>query len=225
MTTDGSTSTPFIVNPTQNTMTEAESTASSSLPLSRERILEATWFCLHEWGYDTTTIRKIAGQLDCSVGSIYRYFADKHELLLAVTQRVLIPVVDLLEAGGDFEPSVSLYSQRSRANEEAYRLMFWLAGLPTKDEKRRKTLQALAASDGQTTPDAEQADDSHLPEVVETIISHWARQLGDAQLARQGWALLHGAVMCGQSAESVVLLLGKLKQGRASQNSEDVTLL
>lgn len=224
MTTDGSTSTPFIVNPTQNTVAEAESAASSSLPLSRERILEATWFCLHEWGYDTTTIRKIAGQLDCSVGSIYRYFADKHELLLAVTQRVLNPVVDLLEAGGDFEPSVSLYSQRSRANEEAYRLMFWLAGLPTKDEKRRKTLQTLAASDGQAAPEAG-SDSANLPEVVESIINHWARQLGDPQLARQGWALLHGAVMCGQSAESVVLLLGKLKQGRASQNSEDVTLL
>jgi AcrR family transcriptional regulator len=198
-----------------------EQAASSSLPLSRERILEATWFCLHEWGYDTTTIRKIAGQLDCSVGSIYRYFADKHELLLAVTQRVLIPVVDLLEAGGDFEPSISLYSQRSRANEEAYRLMFWLAGLPTKDQKQRK---AAAADAAMGMPEAAE-DSAKLPDVVETIISHWAGQLGDAQLARQGWALLHGSVMCGQSAESVVLMLGKLKREPAASSNEDVTLL
>ena len=60
--------------------------------LSRDQILDATGRCLASRGYDATTIRTIAGVLDCAVGSIYRYFRDKRELLLSGRGPVLIGV-------------------------------------------------------------------------------------------------------------------------------------
>ncbi len=55
----------------------APSSSSPSSPLSQDGILDATEACLQEHGYDGTTIRRIAGRLECAVGTIYRHFTDK----------------------------------------------------------------------------------------------------------------------------------------------------
>src|SRR4051812_46315046 len=98
-----------------------------AVQLSREQILAATSQCLQKEGYDATTIRKIASLLNCAVGSIYRYFRDKHELLSIVTQQVLDPVVAATESGSSMEGSVRLYHRIVTQSPESYRLMFWLA--------------------------------------------------------------------------------------------------
>jgi len=100
--------------------------------LSREQILAAAGECFAQAGYDGTTIRAIAGKLDCSVGSIYRYFADKRQLLLALAERAMRPVLENLEDGGSFEQSRQRYIELAAGNGELYRLQFWLAadGLP-----------------------------------------------------------------------------------------------
>lgn len=95
--------------------------------LSREQILLATARCLRESGYDATTIRRIAADLDCAVGSIYRYYKDKHELLSAVTQRALEPVAALSESA-PVEDSARAYHAAAMSEPETYRLMFWLGG-------------------------------------------------------------------------------------------------
>jgi AcrR family transcriptional regulator len=162
--------------------------------LSREQILKATAQCLAEHGYDGTTIRRIAATLNCAVGSIYRYFTDKRELLFVVTQQMLDPVLVLLDAGATFEQTVLGYHQRASANPAAYRLMFWLAAVQDENPAARQ----LEGSPIPTPP---------IPPVVQKIIAGWSGMLGDAALAHRCWALLHGSLVIGQAGETTAVML------------------
>ncbi len=143
--------------------------------LSRAQILDATAECLDEAGYDGTTIRMIARRLDCAVGSIYRYFTDKRELLDAVVQQRFEPVIEALEAGDDHETTADLYHQAATTRPEQYRLMFWLAAVGR-------------------TPDQPAA----VPGVVQRILDGWAEQLGSERDAHCRWAVIHGGIMLGR---------------------------
>ncbi|MCC6579661.1 MAG: TetR/AcrR family transcriptional regulator [Phycisphaeraceae bacterium] len=163
-----------------------EAPASSQTTLNREQILEATFHCLIEDGYDATTIRRIAKRLGCAIGSIYRYFTDKRQLLYAVTQELLEPVAKMVELGASFEQTVAQYSNVAANDGEAYRLMFWLA--------------CHDPSEGEGV----------LPPVVRRIVAGWGRQLGDVRRAHQCWAMLHGAIILGASAQEAAAWLSDL---------------
>ncbi len=145
--------------------------------LSREQILDATAACLHDLGYDGTTIRRIAKQLDCAVGSIYRYFDDKRALLAAVVQRRFDPVLQRIERGAPVDAVANFYAQIAVEQPELYRLMFWLSCL------------------GHTT----QANT--LPLVIQKVIDGWAKQLDDRPAAEAYWNQLHGEIMQGRRDE------------------------
>ena len=149
--------------------------ASQPTHLSRAQIMDVTARCLSEKGYDGTTIRQIASMLDCAVGSIYRYFRDKRELLDAVTQQNLLPVTQLIDAGGSLEQSFVLYHQRATHDVSAYQLMFWLS--------------AVQAPKAVTQP--------IVPGVISRIVAGWAAQLNDASLAQECWATLHASIVAG----------------------------
>lgn len=163
-----------------------------TVQLSREQILAATSRCLQQEGYDATTIRKIASLLNCAVGSIYRYFRDKHELLSIVTQQVLEPVVAATESGATLAQSARLYHQVVQASPEAYRLMFWLA--------------CQAPLDAQEAAQ-EAAGHARLPRVIRRIIDGWAAQ-SDARAAERNWSLLHGLVLVGRDADACIAAMG-----------------
>jgi AcrR family transcriptional regulator len=146
--------------------------------LSRTQILEATFFCLREEGYEATTIRRIAKRLDCAIGSIYRYFKDKRDLLSAVTQELLQPVVVGLENGSPIDRSIGMYCRLATGDAEAYRLMFWLA--------------------------CKSQFDTDLPEVVKAVISHWGKQLGDESKAASLWAMLHGLIILNRPEDQIL---------------------
>ena len=152
--------------------------SNTPVQLSRAQILEATFFCLREEGYEATTIRRIAKRLDCAIGSIYRYFRDKRDLLSAVTQELLQPVVVGLENGTPIDRSVGMYCRLATGDAEAYRLMFWLA------------------CKGQYNTD--------LPEVVKTIIEGWTQQIGDVERASSLWALLHGLIILSRPEDQIL---------------------
>lgn len=139
--------------------------------LSRSQILLAADRVLAEAGYDGTTIRRIAGELDCAVGSIYRYFVDKRELLGAVVQRRFEPLAQRLEAGEPSAVAARAYVDLARAQPQYYHLMFWLAAVA---QPRRPA----------------------IPAVVRRMILAWSEQLGGAD-AEQLWMRLHGAVTLG----------------------------
>jgi AcrR family transcriptional regulator len=54
---------------------------------TREHILEAAERILQEHGLAACTTRAIAETAGCAEGSIYRYFADKHDLFIEVVKR------------------------------------------------------------------------------------------------------------------------------------------
>ncbi len=144
--------------------------------LSRAQILHATAICLAEAGYDGTTIRRIARELGCAVGSIYRYFDDKRSLLDAVTQARFEPVAQVAEVSA--ERSAALYAHAAADEPQQYRLMFWLA----------------SAGDHQEAPG--------VPDVIQRIITAWETQMGDRRKAERFWSQLHGRIMLGEVGPS-----------------------
>lgn len=173
--------------------------------LNRAQILDATDQLLRETGYDATTIRRIAAELDCAVGTIYRYFTDKRELLGLVTQRVLEPVAQLLEAGGAFEASVQLYHQRASQHAQMYALMFWLSSQhhATEFAVPRQSLEV-----GQKLT-VKRQDHPQLPPVVQRIIDAWTQRLG-SESARQCWLILHGSIAAGVQAPQTLELMQRV---------------
>lgn len=177
-----------------------------SPPLSRDRILDATEACLRERGYDGTTIRSIAGRLECAVGTIYRHFKDKRTLLDAVTQRRFEPVAERVEQGAPLQESATLYMRTASAEPQQYRLMFWLASVGER-----------------TVPG--------VPGVVQRILGGWSEQLGDAARAERFWAQLHGTLMLGHNRRPELIPAEALPAADASVNGasraadEDMTLL
>ena len=151
--------------------------------LDRNQILDATARVLREKGYDGTTIRTIAKQLDCAVGSIYRYFKDKRELLDAVCQRRFDAVAEHAELGSPMSKTVLMYARIAAEQPEQYRLMFWLASI------------------------GKQQQSEALPAIVRRVLAGWTESLQDQAKARQTWATLHGSIGLGLSPEQTLTLL------------------
>lgn len=172
-------------NPVEETIHAASPRrpASSNQPqLSQAQILGATAECLHEHGYDGTTIRRIAGRLGCAVGSIYRYCDDKRTLLSIVTQRRFDPVLQAIDDHRPVVQSVRLYAQIATEAAEQYRLMFWLASFV----------------------EPEEGGSRQIPPVVTRIIDGWSRQVGDPRAAQRLWAQLHGGLALSLPIETLV---------------------
>lgn len=183
--------------------------AGSPTQLSREQILDATLQCLCEKGYDATTIRQIASRLGCAIGSIYRYYRDKHDLLSCVTQRPFEAVAHAAEANESFPAVARMYSKLAAAEAQSYVLMFWLA-----NQKRKDAEQAQTAFE--------------LPDVIRRIISAWSMQMGTRQAALSRWSVLHGAVTAGADALAMLTAMDLMTTGHASaiaSNSGDDSLM
>jgi AcrR family transcriptional regulator len=54
-----------------------------------EGFIDAALEVLLEEGYDALTVGKVAQRIGCAVGAMYRYFASKDELMVAVQRRVI----------------------------------------------------------------------------------------------------------------------------------------
>jgi AcrR family transcriptional regulator len=172
--------------------------------LSRNHILHATAVCLRRDGYDADTIRRIAGELSCSVGSIYRYFQDKRELLFTVAQLALEPVAQLAESGGDLAASIRGYHAAAAGDPSLYRLMFWLAAM---DGRRAELADANGEGSPAPTPAPVPVSIAPLPPVVERIIAAWTLPLRDAGAAKRCWIILHGGLMLGLDAGACLAMV------------------
>lgn len=144
--------------------------------LSREQILSATDACLTQLSYDGTTIRKIAGRLDCAVGSIYRYFKDKRDLLAAVTQQRFEPIAEAIERGEPIAQTSQQYTRTAQAEPEQYCLMFWITSVG----RNRHGV---------------------LPPIIARILDGWTKQIGNRAEAELQWSRVHGSLMLGIAVE------------------------
>ncbi|QQE11891.1 TetR/AcrR family transcriptional regulator [Planctomycetota bacterium] len=160
---------------------QTASAAPTKVPanLSRGQILDATLSCLLESGYDGTTIRKIAKRLDCAVGSIYRYFKDKRELLDAVLQRRFEPVLEQLEVHHTVRPSVSAYVRIAMEEPTLYQLMFWIASDP-------------------------EAKVPQIPGVIGEVIDAWGDRFTQEDFGKVFWAKLHGTILVNSGLDDVI---------------------
>lgn len=163
--------------------------------LDRSQILDATARVLREKGYDGTTIRTIAKQLDCAVGSIYRYFKDKRQLLDAVCQRRFDAVAEHAELRSPVSKTVLMYARVAAEQPEQYRLMFWLASI------------------------GKQQQSEALPAIVRRILAGWTESMHDQAKARRTWATLHGAVNLGLAPEQILTLLDLTDEGGDLSNA------
>lgn len=165
-------------NPPRTTPGSGGSGGSGAF-LSCEHILEATEACFADAGYDGTTIRAIATRLGCSVGSIYRYFTDKRDLLRACAARAFGPVARYLDAEAvSFDESLRMYLQLAAKFPQMYRLMFW-----------------LECVDNPTT--------AGPPRAIAALLDGWAKLLDDRAVAESAWATTHGLIMMGLSTEQI----------------------
>lgn len=57
--------------------------------LQRDRILQAAQRCFVEHGFHAASMASIAATADMSAGLIYRYFASKNEIIVAIIERQL----------------------------------------------------------------------------------------------------------------------------------------
>lgn len=178
------------------TPTEHAAPVKTPTCLDRSQILDATARVLREKGYDGTTIRTIAKQLDCAVGSIYRYFKDKRQLLDAVCQRRFDAVAEHAELRSSMTKTVLMYARVAAEQPEQYRLMFWLASI------------------------GKQQQSEALPTIVRRIIAGWTESMHDQAKARRTWATLHGAINLGLSPEQIVTLLDLADEGEAASASD-----
>ena len=173
---------------------EIDSKTASATHLSRDQILSATAQCLRDFGYDATTIRKIASILRCAVGSIYRYFHDKRELLSEVSQQQMQPVVEYLKEGGSFDQSVRIYLQRASDDPKTYRLMFWLACIGPELQSAHEN-----------TPNA-----CSLPDIIQQIVHAWGQLLDYPDRAKECWGIVHGGLLLGHTHEQIVARIKEL---------------
>lgn len=99
----------------------------------RRRILESAKKLFLDLGYEKTSIRGIAEDIEYSPATIYLYFKDKNELLFALHQEAFVEFAKTFEKVAHiqdpFERLVTLgheYLSFAFANPELYELMFLL---------------------------------------------------------------------------------------------------
>src|SRR5687768_14097475 len=98
----------------------------------RERIIDAARKLFVTEGYDKTTLRRIAEDIEYTPGAIYAYFKDKDSILYAVHERGFVELGRRLAStvAGAANPRDALervgreYIAFARDNPEMYDLMF-----------------------------------------------------------------------------------------------------
>lgn len=124
--------------------------ASASKPrrraqgLNRENILEACLHLAEGAATDTLSFRKIGKELGADPTALYRHFADKDELLLALADRVLDMGMDGYEEVASWEQSLQELLLRARASFLRYPSVATLAALRvTRQEGEIKFVEAM----------------------------------------------------------------------------------
>ena len=123
----------------------------------REEILQAAKELFLEYGYDSTTIRRIADRVGISAPALYLYFKDKEALMLALCDQTF---GHLLEAISEIERTVEdplerirrfgeAYARFGLSHPDEYRLVFLGANIP---ESMRKVGHRAATDDPTRCP-------------------------------------------------------------------------
>ena len=84
-------------------------TASGKADLQRDRILHAAQCCFIEHGFHAASMASIAATAEMSAGLIYRYFASKNEIIVAIIDRQLALLrAELAQLDGSVDRATAL---------------------------------------------------------------------------------------------------------------------
>ena len=90
------------------------------LEARRAEILDAAWRCLADKGYHQTTMQDVCEESGLSYGAIYRYFASKEDILIAIFERIAEEEkIDVSDEEIDRE--VEALAKQSKQTSEAIR--------------------------------------------------------------------------------------------------------
>ncbi len=136
-----------------------------SLAKRQREIVAAARALLAAEGADAVTVARIAGALGIKAPSLYKHFAGKRAIELALIEQGLGELAEAMEAAGDgLGDLAAAYRAFARANPALYGLMS--DGAPTREH---------VALEGRVT-------------------APLVRAVGDRDLARAVWGFLHGLV-------------------------------
>jgi AcrR family transcriptional regulator len=164
-------------------------------------IVEAALEILLEEGYEALTIARVAERVEYAVGALYRYFASKDELLVAVQERVLDTVrADLDQALAKIDEDLV----RSRTTTPARAALLRLLAVPLVHERiavEQPTFFALLSL-SVATPKALVATEKAQPSLTALVTLN----LAVARLFEE--AAASGALEPGVAARRAVVLWG-----------------
>lgn len=156
----------------------------------KRRILESAKKLFLDLGYEKTSIRGIAEDIEYSPATIYLYFKDKNELLFALHQEAFIEFAKTFEKVAfivdPFERLEKLgeeYLRFAFANPELYELMFLLTAPMESLEIKDKVWE-----DGQNVYMALEAL------IAECQAAGHFKEANIPQLSMMIWATVHGLV-------------------------------
>lgn len=161
---------------------------------TRRRILTAAIRCVAEGGYSQATIREIARAAEVTSGSLYNYFATKHDLLKATAQSIEDLTLPRLRAAAQRENSV--VDRLDALLDESDRLM--------------REFPYLAAFERAMRAESGVAADRAGVQVIRVLI---AEIIADAHT--------DGSLAADVDADSVVDVLFALARGLTEQNTRE----
>ncbi|GAB4522263.1 MAG: TetR/AcrR family transcriptional regulator [Roseibium sp.] len=155
---------------------------------TRRRVLEAALAIMGDKGIEAVQIREVASRAGCSVGSVYKHFSDRDELLVAVNTRTLADIrTTLTDAVGSKAAPLSrlkilarTYLDYAAANTNAWRGLF-----------------AHHLPDGRDMPDDHRIENVRLLSLIADALRELVPALDDEQLAtrtRTCFGAMHGLV-------------------------------
>lgn len=154
----------------------------------RAELVAAAHALVREEGYDGLTIRKLATKVGYAPMSVYSYFADKHEILMALAEDAFVNLARRMRQNQPADPieairaALSEYAEFGLDNPNEYRTVFMT-------EKPKPPVEETFAQMQRENP-AYQI----IVERVEACIAA-GKLKGDARaIATMLWTVAHGAI-------------------------------
>jgi len=172
------------------------------LDAQRETIIAAATRQLAEHGYGGCSVAAVAERAGVAVGSVYRHFPTKADLVVHVFRQVVTREVEAVRAGS------------AEAGEPAERVLAAVDTFAQRALKAPKQAYALLAEPVDALIDAERLEFRRA--YTEVIAEHVADGVRDGSLPPQDGRLT-AAALVGAAAE---VLIGPLTSGNASDVAE-----
>lgn len=183
----------------------------------RAAILNTAMGLFLEDGFDKVTMRRIAAKIEYSPATIYLYFKDKGEILLALhnegfekffkKQKTILAEKDSWKR---LRKHASIYLSFALENPEYYQLMFMERGITEEIQKNDNWEMCFRSAEFLKTNIQECIEDGYLPEA----------DLDAASFAY--WSLMHG--MASLIIRKRVILVPENQIGRVVEQAIDFIL-